>query len=141
MLYFTNQLVNVCPNENFLNVAINVYNSVYQSSHDQNMLNQIFALHQRMIDENPYSAQYYYNLAMMYVQMGNLNKGKELMEACMKKNKRTFEANYYDAIFLAQTGRQSEAIDLLIKAKKKFPGNADICDNLIGQIQGINHQR
>ncbi len=141
MLYFTNQLVNVCPNENFLNVAINVYNSVYQNSHDQNMLNQIFALHQRMIDENPYSAQYYYNLAMMYVQMGNLNKGKELMEACMKKNKRTFEANYYDAIFLAQTGRQSEAIDLLIKAKKKFPGNADICDNLIGQIQGINHQR
>ena len=45
MLYYANQLVSVCPNENFLNVAANVYSNVYQATHDQNMLNQIFALH------------------------------------------------------------------------------------------------
>ena len=137
MLYFTNQLVNVCPNENFLNVATNVYGNVYQSSRDQNMLNQIFALHQRMIDENPYSAQYYYNLAVMYVQMGNLNKGKEIMEACMKKNKRTFEANYYDAVFLAQTGSRDEALTLLERTAKKFPQYSSECQNVIDQIMGI----
>lgn len=137
MLYFTNKIVKVCPNENFLNTAINVYSNAYRATHDQNMLNQVFTLHQRMIDENPYSASNYYNLAIMYAQMGNVNRGREIMEMCMKKNSRTFEANYYDAVFKAQTGNRDEAIAILERTAKKFPSYGNDCQNVINQIMGV----
>lgn len=137
LLYFVERLIAVCPNENYLGYAANIYSNLYQATRDQNMLTNIFAIYQKMVNENPYSAQNYYQLAMLYSQLGNKNKATSIMEECMQKNGRHFEANYYNAIFTAQMGNGVNAIEMMEKTMKKFPTHAKECQSVIDQIQGV----
>ena len=137
LLYFVERLIAVCPNENYLGYAANIYSNLYQATRDQNMLTNMFAIYQRMVNENPYSAQNYYQLAMLYSQLGNKNKATSIMEECMQKNGRHFEANYYNAIFTAQMGNGVNAIEMMEKTMKKFPTHAKECQSVIDQIQGV----
>lgn len=138
IVYYTDRLVEVCPNENFISYATNIYTHIYQATNNNVYLNKVFELSEKMIGINPFSAQNYYNLALMYARIGNPNRGNVIMEDCIKKMGRRFESQYYQAIYWAQTGKANDALDLLQKMTTKYPAHADECQAVINQIQGIN---
>ena len=136
VIFYTNKLIEVCPSENYLGYAANIYLSAYESTKNQAFLTSAIRCYERMANDNPYSAKNQYDLAFLYARIGNVAKGKSIMEKCFEKNKRTFEANYYTAIYLAQTGNGNQAIELLEKCIDKFPRHAEECQNVINQIRG-----
>lgn len=133
---YTNKLIEVCPIESYLSFASNIYMSVYERTKNQQYITMTINANERIVKNNPYSAKNQYDLAIRYASIGNVNKGKTIMDDFLKKNKANFQANYYTAIYYAQTGNGSHAIELLGKCVKKFPQHEQECRNLIRQIQG-----
>ncbi len=135
-LWFADRLVQVCPSENFLNSASNVYMNAMQQTRNQELLNRVFDLKRQIITSNPRSAENYYQLAMLYAQIGNPHEGRVIMDKCLEKNGGSFTAHYYSAIYMAQTGNPQGARELIEKSRKKFPAHKEECDNLLQQMEG-----
>lgn len=135
VLYYTDRLVEICPSENFLSYAANIYTSVYQQTRDQKYIEKVTDLRKQVIKSNPRAANAYYDLAMLYAQTGQISKGKKCMENCIKKNKGSFSAHYYSAIYTAQTGNIQAGVKALHECAKKFPAHKTECESTIAQLQ------
>ena len=134
-LYFADRLVQVCPSENFLSMAANVYLNAMQQTRNQEYMNRVFDLKKQIITSNPRSAENYYGLAMLYAQIGNPNEGYNIMNKCVEKNKGSFTAHYYSAVYSAQAGNLPDAIEKAERCAKKFPAHKEDCENLLNQLQ------
>ena len=134
MLY-ADHLVRICPSENYLNFVANLYLGIMQQSRNQQLLNKVFELKKQIITANPRASESYYDLAMLYAQIGNTHEGKVIMDKCLDKNKGSFAAHYYTALYAAQTGNTNGALEMLENCMKKFPNHTEECESLIGQIQ------
>lgn len=134
-LYFADRLVQVCPSENFLTTAANVYLDAMQRTNNQQYLNRVFDLKKQIITSNPRSAANYYELAIFYARIGNPYEGEKIMRKCVEKNNASFTAHYYAAMYAAQIGKTQEAVERLEKCGRKFPAHKEECENLLQQLQ------
>jgi tetratricopeptide (TPR) repeat protein len=110
--------------------------SAYNATKEQSFLSSAVQCYEMKAKNNPSSAQNQYDLALLYAKIGNAGKGKKIMEEYLKDNRRKFEANYYTAVYYAQTGNGKQAIELLEKCSEKFSEHREECQSVIRQIRG-----
>jgi hypothetical protein len=135
-LFYINTLTDMYPIESYLSFASNIYKSAYERTKNQQYISMAINANERIVKNNPRSAKNQYDLAILYASIGNVSKGKTIMNNFSEKHRGKFQAHYYTAIYYAQTGNGNQAVELLEKCVKKFPKHEQECRDLIRQIQG-----
>jgi tetratricopeptide (TPR) repeat protein len=123
-IYYVDRLISYFPDENNINFAANMYEQYVMSTKDMRYMDPLIALRRRMIADFPLNPKYYYTLAMIYAARGEGIAGKKLMDTSMERNRGIFDAYYYMAMYMAQTGDREGAMRVLNVCRKKFPVEA-----------------
>ncbi|MDR1406875.1 MAG: hypothetical protein LBJ23_02355 [Tannerella sp.] len=134
-LYYVNKLVEYYPDENNLNYIANLYEQYTLRTKNRQYAEQMIAFRRRMVADFPHEPVYYYNLAMLYVAKEDPIAGKKLMDLCMKRNGYMFNAYYYMALYLANTGNRDAALDILNKCMVKFPASVPALQKVLTPIR------